>query len=824
MLLNKNWKMVYKGEVLNCKKFPVSMYQTLYMNGRADDPYYGENQEEAKELSREDCEFYCDFVPEGEMFSCDKIFITFYGLDTLAQVYLNGDLLFNSSNMFATFKHDITQNLLKGENRLTVKFSSPLVYAENAYNSRKLYGVEGTVPGYQHIRKAHYSFGWDWGPQLPDMGIWRDVEIEGVSVCQIENVYFKQDFNDDFSKLTLTVIPQLNLLGVKPLELLTEITLSDGRSLISRKSLTKSEKTRFTIENPPLWNVRCGSGDKNQPLQQVTLTVLENEKVICRHTERIGFRKLTVNNDPVNGKFCFVCNGREIFAMGANIIPSDQILPFVGDKRIDEMLENCVEMGFNCVRVWGGGIYPDNHFLDRCDELGLILWQDFMFACAAYKLNTAFADSVKKEVKDNVIRLRNHPCLGLWCGNNEIESMWEGWNVPEDAEAKEDYVKLFEEIIPNQLKQLDPQTFYWPSSPSSGGNQFNSSECFKESANCDKGDQHFWAVWHGFAPLEEFRKNYFPFCSEYGFESIPSVKTIAAFSRKQDMNLTSPVMEAHQKCTLGNEKLLFYIAQMCRCPKSFEETVYATQLVQAESIRLNAEHLRRNRGKCMGSLFWQLNDSNPVISWSAVDYYGRPKALYYASKRFYAPILLSCLEENIKDIQLHITNDTFQAAEGTVSWLLRRNDGVILKSGQLGFNVPALSASEIIALDFSKELKETEDRRSCFLEYSAVVGGKTVSRGSTIFVRPKSFKFLNPQLSLSLEETPSQFILHLKSKAFAKGVWLDLKEGDCIFSDNFFDFCGKYDVIVEKDSVTKPYNAQMFKSKLSAVCCYDLQY
>ena len=820
MLLNKNWKMKYKNREYPCKRFPVSMYQTLIMNGAADDPYYGENQYEAKELSRESCEFFCDFVPEGELFRNEKIIMTFHGLDTLAQVYLNGDLLFNSDNMFVTCRHDVTQNLLKGNNRLSVKFSSPLVYAENAHRDRPLFGVESTIPGYQHIRKAHYSFGWDWGPQLPDMGIWRDVELTGSSVCSIDSVYFKQNFSDDFKKLTLTVIPRINLWDIKPLELLIEIKLSDGRSLISRKSLSKSEKTEFTIENPPLWNVR-GLGE--QPLQTVILTVMEGEAALCVHSEKIGFRLLTVKNEPENHKFCFVCNGTEVFAMGADIIPGDQILPFVTDKRIDNMLEQCADMGFNCVRIWGGGVYPNDHFLEKCDEMGFILWQDFMFACAAYKLNTAFTESVKKEIRDNIIRIRNHACLGLWCGNNEIESMWEGWNVPSDSEAREDYVKLFEEIIPHELKKYDPERYYWPSSPSSGGNQFKGSRCFKGSSDCDKGDQHFWTVWHSYAPLEEFRKYDFPFCSEYGFESIPSMKTIAAFASRKDLNLSSPVMEAHQKCALGNEKLLFYIAQMCRCPKNFEETVYATQLVQAESIRLNVEHLRRKRGRCMGSLYWQLNDSNTVISWSAVDYFGRPKALYYASKRFYAPLLISCLEENTEDIQLHITNDTKDVKEGTVLWQLRKNDGTTVKQGEYGFRAEPLSAQKILSLNLSKELSSVRSRRSCFLEYSAVVDGETVSKGCTIFVRPKSFTFLNPELSLAIEETPSRFILHIKSRNFAKGVLLDLRDGDCIFDDNFFDICGRHTVSVDKTSLTKSFTAQMLKSKLTVMSCYDLQ-
>lgn len=819
MLLNKNWKLIYQNRTLPCKTFPVSMYQTLMANGKIDDPYYGENQYAAKELSRESCEFFCEFVPEADLFSEDKIYLRFYGIDTVSEVFLNDQSILKTDNMFITYECEVQAILKKGINRLSVKISSPLCFAEEAYKARPLYGVEGTVPGYQHIRKAHYSFGWDWGPQLPDMGIWRDVEIVGKTLCEIKSINFKQEFSDDLSSLTLTVSPELKLLGVRPLELLTEITLSDGRNLISRKPLHQSESTEFKIENPPLWNVR---GMGRQPLQTVTLTVFDGEKTVDTHTETIGFRKLTVNLENESGKFCFVCNNKEIFAMGANIIPCDQILPFATEERIDTMLNRCADLGFNCLRIWGGGIYPDDHFLNKCDELGFILWQDFMFACAAYKLTGSLASSIKRELNDNIIRLRNHPCLGLWCGNNEIESMWEGWGVPPDKEAQNDYIEIFEKMIPQQLQKLDPSTFYWPSSPSSGGSQYGG-KCFNGSSDKNRGDQHFWAVWHSFAPLEEFRKNDFPFCSEFGFESIPSIKTVSTFAKGKDLNLSSPVMEAHQKCTLGNEKLLFYIAQMCRCPKSFEETIYATQLVQAESIRLNVEHMRRKRGKCMGSLYWQFNDSNPVISWSAMDSLGRPKALYYATKRFYSPVLLSCFEENPEAIGLHITNDTPKSVSGKIWWQLRRNDGETIKSGSSDFESAPLSTAMILSVNLSRELKGTESKRSCFLQYEARVNNKTVSEGCTIFVRPKSFNFLPPDFTLTVDETPASFILTLKSKNFAKGVMLDLKDADCIFSDNFFDLCGKRIIEIKKDFLTKPLTVATLRKRLTVTSCYDLQ-
>ncbi len=818
MLINKNWRMIYDGKEYPCKKFPVSMYQTLIMNGKIEEPYDGENQYDALELSRKDCEFVCEFVPEGDIFKKDKALLVFHGIDTLSEVYFNGTRILTTDNMFRTYEKDVKDLLVRGKNLISVKISSPLKYAEEKYKERPLYGVEGTVPGYQHIRKAHCSFGWDWGMQLPDMGIWRKVEFVCKNNSAINSVYFEQKFSDNYRKLSLAIKPDITFPKGKTPELLTEIKLSDGRSLTSRKAVLKNMQIDFQLENPPLWNVR---GQGEQPLQEVKMTLFEGEKEVDSYFDRIGFRTLTVNMDNEKGKFCFCCNGKEVFAMGANIIPPDQILPNITKDKLERLLQECADLNFNCVRVWGGGVYPDDYFLSRCDELGFIVWQDFMFACAAYKLTPAFSATLEEELKCNILRMRNHPSIGLWCGNNEIESMWEGWGVPKDDEAKEDYVEIFEKMIPEALKKYDPNRFYWPSSPSSGGQQYGG-ECFKGSSANDKGDQHFWAVWHGLAPLEEFRKNDFPFCSEFGFESIPSIKTVATFARKKDMNLCSPVMEAHQKGGQGIGKLLYYISETCRMPKSFEETIYASQLVQAESIRLNVEHMRRKRGKCMGSLYWQLNDSNPVISWSAADYFGRPKALYYATKRFYAPIIVSCFEERIDDVQLHVTNDSDKKAAGSVQWQLRKNDGTVIKKGENAFILQPLSTQKAVSLDFSRELKTTEAKRSCFLEYKAVMNNEVISQGTTIFVRPKAFEFLPPDFTLGIEETPSKFILNLKSKAYAKGVYLDLKESDCTFSDNFFDFCGKYTVVIEKESLTKQMTASTLKGRLTVMSCYDL--
>ena len=300
------------------------------------------------------------------------------------------------------------------------------------------------------------------------------------------------------------------------------------------------------------------------------------------------------SKDEWGEEFCFVNNGVKVFAMGANYIPEDQIYPRRTRERTERLLRDCVDANYNFIRVWGGGSYPEDCFYDFCDTHGLIVWQDFMFACSAYLLTPEFEATVREEIRDNVLRLRNHASLGLWCGNNEIESAWEGWGLPEDPQAKADYLKLFEDLIPSLLRKYDPETFYWPSSPSSGGG-------FRNSSSNLAGDMHYWAVWHNFKPIEAFREFYYRFCSEYGFESLPDMKTVRSFAREEDLDLCGPVMEAHQKCTQGNEKVMYYLAQMVNYPYTFERLVYCSQLVQADCIRSNVEHMRRARGRCMGS-------------------------------------------------------------------------------------------------------------------------------------------------------------------------------------------------------------------------------
>ncbi len=646
--IDKNWRMKKPTEkdYLPCGNLPVSVYQTLMDNNKIENPYYGENEYRYRDISKDDYDFKTVFAADKNILSHDKVFLQFDGIDTISDIYVNNIYVGSTDNMFRTYKFDIKEQLTCGDNKLKISIKSPIRYIEKAYEKRHIYGVDTTMAGYPHIRKAHCMFGWDWGPQLPDLGIWRGVYLIAANTAKLDNIYIEQTFAEDYSTLTLKISAEFEYYDNSDVTADAEISLADGRVL---KGVLTSGKAVFKLANPDLWYPR---GYGKQHLNTVTVRLYKGTELLDEITEKVGFRKLTVHRDDEKGLFCFNCNGIDIFSMGANYIPQDQIFPYITKSRIREFLQHCVNANYNTLRIWGGGYYPDDEFLNECDKLGIIIWEDFMFACSAYKLTEKLEATIREEIRDNIKRMRNHACLALWCGNNEIESMWEGWGIPEDKDAQNDYVRIFEEIIPEELSKLDPQRFYWPSSPSSGGNQYGSDGVFKGSSDNHRGDQHYWDIWHNFKPLTEFRKYLYPFCSEYGFESVPSIKTIRTFAEESDLNLCCPVMEAHQKCVTGNEKLLYYIAQMCRYPYSFEKLIYASQLVQSDSIRSNVEHMRRNRGKCMGSLYWQVNDSNPVISWSSLDYYNRPKALHYAAKRFYAPVLLSCLEEDTSAVIL----------------------------------------------------------------------------------------------------------------------------------------------------------------------------
>ena len=798
--LNDNWTLNDGDKTYYHRKVPVSVYETLCEAGDVPDPYYRENERSASAVCERNFLFIKYFELTDRMLMQEELFLVFEGVDTLADVYLNDRIIGSCDNMHRRWEFDI-KGTAEPQNILRVELKSPNKYIRDANAVRPLAGVEHCMKGYQHLRKAHYMFGWDWGPKLPDLGIWRDVYVEGYSGARILSVYYTQKHTDGRVELTCKADLDIRSSGIR-----AEMVLTSPGGVRLAAPMVNGELT-IEINDPQLWWVR---GLGAQPLYTCEVRLISDRGVIDSNKRRIGLRTLGISRhkDRFGEEFTFVNNGVRVFAMGANYIPEDNILPHTSRKRTEKLLRDCAAANFNLIRVWGGGIYPDSFFYDLCDEMGFIVWQDFMFACSGYLLTPDFEATVRAEIRDNILRLRNHASLGLWCGNNEIESAWEGWGWPDDKEQKRDYIRLFEQIIPELILTYDHETSYWPSSPSSGGG-------FDKPSDAEKGDIHYWAVWHSYEPVESFRKVSCRFCSEFGFESIPDVKTVRAFADKQrgDFKLTSMVMQAHQKCTQGNEKLIFYISQMTEEPEDFERLIYCSQLVQAECMRSNIEHLRRMRGKCMGSCYWQLNDSNPVISWSSIDYFGRWKALHYAAVRFYAPILLSCDDSNKLHPTLWVTNDTMTEEVLTVSCRLRDNDANILREFTADIIADPMSAVKVMTLDLLPDIPVYERRRSVYLEYRLENELGVISRGTTLLVRPKEFQFKSARINAHIAEERDCFRLTLTSDVFAKSVFLSLRDYDCFFSDNWFDIHGNDPVTV---TFTKPAGAsRTIKTQLS---------
>jgi beta-mannosidase len=808
--LNGNWNM----KAVNSSSWipaqvPGSVASDLLRAGLIEDPYYRDQQYDVFKCFRLDYEYERDFQIGASFLQEDCVELCLEGLDTLAEISLNGETIGHTANMHRTYRLDVTHMLILGKNRLHILFRSPVEYVEKKQQERYLWAANGdyVVQGYPHLRKAHHMFGWDWGPKVPDSGIWRDIYLTTYKKGRIDDVYMMQDHSQSNS-VTLDMRVSTLLFGEEALEIEAVIVSPNGTKFSETcRTAGGTENLALNIGQPEIW---WPNGLGKQPLYELKITLRGAGSIVDERTYRIGLRTLTVKREPdVWGEtFEFAVNGLSIFAMGANYIPEDNIRDRHSRARTERLIRDCLDANFNCIRVWGGGFYPDDYFYDLCDQYGLIVWQDHLFACAEYEMTDSFTEEIKAEITDNVRRIRHHASLGIWCGNNEMELAWLEWDFPKREKLRTDYVKQFEIILPEIMRELDPNTFYWKASPSSGGG-------FDEPNAPHKGDVHYWEVWHGGKPFTEYRNHYFRFCSEFGFQSFPSLKTISQFTEEEDRNIFTSVMESHQKNPAGNGKILFGISENFLYPKDFDSLLYVSQLLQAEAMRYGVEHWRRNRGRCMGSVYWQLNDCWPVASWSSLDYYGRWKALHYSTKRFYAPILLSAEEEGTK-VGLTVTNDTLQTVQGTIAWCLRNRHGEILLCDSSIVTVEALTAKSCESLDFEEVLLDSNLKREAYLEYALYVDRKSVSEGTVLFVKPKHFQFTEPSLQADMKEEEDCFIIEVTAKAFALFVELDFSGRDARFSDNFFHVSAGEPkrILLNKNGLSEPAALEVLQREL----------
>lgn len=783
---------------------PGSVYHDLLAGGRIPDPFYRDNENEALKLMDNSFDYTRSFACPAELLDCDAVLLRCEGLDTLATITLNDQVIGKTDNMHRIWEFNVRTLLRDDLNTIHIHFDSPTLYIKEAYEKDPADGSSDAMVGFPLIRKAHCMYGWDWGPRLPDAGIWRDISLIGIEKARIQDVRTEQIHEN--GSVTVKVFTNVRLLGSGFTSAKTEITITapDGKTFTAvalggdfSEALAARPVGKFScsvkIDDPQLW---WPNGFGEQPLYTVRVDLIAEGKHADFWERRIGLRTMTIHRekDQYGEGFCHRVNGVDIFAMGADYIPEDNLLPRVNPERTRRLLEDAKAANMNCIRVWGGGYYPDDYFYDICDELGLMVWQDFMFACAVYNLTEVFDKNIRAEIVDNVRRLRHHASLGLWCGNNEMEQFVSFGTWVLNDRQKADYIKMYEYIFPEILKVEDPSTFYWPASPSSGGS-------FDDPVDPNRGDVHYWEVWHGLKPFTDYRNFYFRYASEFGFQSFPSMETIESFTLPEDRNVFSYVMEKHQRNASANGKIASYLSAMYLYPATLDGFVYASQLLQAQAMQYGVEHWRRNRGRCMGAVVWQLNDCWPVVSWASIDYYGRWKALHYYEKRFFAPVLISCHEEGIlsqdtnvnaepydlkKTARLNVSNETREDFDGIVRWSLRRPDASIIEEGSETVHVPALTA-----LWLEEHNYHDEDTYAAYFSYSLETPeGEMVGSGSVLFCPPKHFRFIDPSLRTSVEtDLSGDTFITVTAEAYARSVEIQCG-ADVVLEDNFFDMDG----------------------------------
>ena len=760
---------------------PGGVHTDLLAAGAIPDPFVGDNEKRVMWVGERDWEYRRTFTVPPALRGEEHLDLVCDGLDTLAAVWLNGELLGHTANMFCAYRWAVRDRLQPGENELRIVFSAPLPYIRERQQQRPLPSIaEMLIPGGQYLRKAPYHFGWDWGPKLTAVGIWQEVRLEGWSTARLDDVHLRQQHA--IGQVTVsartTVAPGS---AAPPLTLDLTITPPSGPVLRTQVALdgTTAEPV-LTIPEPELW---WPNGHGAQPLYQVELHLRAGDAELDSRAYQIGLRTIELRQqaDDAGRSFTFVVNGRPIFCKGVNWIPADSFASRVTPERLEPLLAAAAATHQNMLRCWGGGYYESEAFYNLCDRYGLLVWQDFMFACAGYPLQEeAFVAGIQPEVVQQVRRLRHRACLALWCGNNEIEAGWAGWgwNTPANADVKAADEQFFYRTLPGWVAAEDPDHAYWPSSPSSG-------RPGTDPSRDDMGDTHQWEVWHALQPFEHYRTHPSRFVSEFGFQALPALATVATYAEPPDWNMTSYIMEHHQKNIGGNGRIMSYLTAHFQLPKDFPSLVYLSQVLEAEALRVGVEYWRTLWPHTAGTLYWQLDDCWPVASWASIDYYGRWKAAHYAARRFYAPLLLS-LEAHAAGVNLAIHNDTPTPASGRVRWSLETLRGQPVQAGDIPYVVDGFAVERLPPLNIADQVTD-ENARDLVLVCELRQSEQPVSRCVLPFVPSKHLRLGDPGLTATVRAEGAHLIIDLTAQGLARFVEVALEGADTVFSDNYFD-------------------------------------
>jgi len=762
---------------------PGEVHMALLQAGKIPDPFTADNERQVQWVAERDWEFKGLLEVEERLLKEDRVWLCFDGLDTLTSVTLNGVDLGNTDNAFRSYAWEVKANLHAGENTIQIVFKSPVKFITDRQKEKPLFSVSQSIPGGPHLRKAPCQWGWDWGPMLPPIGIWKDARLEAYSTAKLESVHLQQEHQFD-GAVMVSVDARVFRFGDEPLQLCLTLKDPNGETFAnSCKVLNGSAETSIEISEPVLW---WPNGYGEQALYEAKVTLrTADETILDRKDYQLGLRTLELQQekDDYGESFTFVVNGVPIFAKGSNWIPADSFPTRIARERLDQLLGDAARAHQNMIRVWGGGFYESEDFYDLCDQYGILVWQDFIFACSVYPLDVpAFVENIHQELIDNVRRIRHRASLALWCGNNEMDWGWEmwGWKREDMHTYLEAYKTFFYETLPGWVSELDPDTPYWFSSPTSG-------TPFKNANSNESGDAHYWEVWHGAKPFSVYREQFPRFMSEFGFQSLPPLKTIQTYAGEDHWNLTDYMIEHHQRSDFASALFMGQMALHFMMPVDFPSLVYMTMVLQAEGIRYGVEHWRRNMHRVSGTLYWQLNDCWPVASWSSLDYFRRWKALHYMSKRFYAPVLLSIEDDEANAVmKVHLSNDLTEEWRGEIRWRLMRLDGEVLESGEEAATAKPLSSSLVFEKDFSR-LTLTEKRETVFVA-QLVRDGEVLATQMGTFVRNKHLQLVEPQLKAYLRQDGDGLaLIEVEAGYLARFVELSLDDWDVIFSDNYFD-------------------------------------
>ncbi|WP_288980006.1 glycoside hydrolase family 2 protein [uncultured Flavobacterium sp.] len=772
-LSSENWTFNNQNETKKHKAtIPGTVHTDLFQNQLIPDPFFGNNEKQLQWIENENWEYETHFTISEFELKNQNIDLEFEGLDTYATVFLNGKVVLEVDNMFRKWTISAKSHLKIGSNHLKVVFHSAVQKGKE--EAKKL---SYTLPEKERVfvRKAQYQFGWDWGPRFVTAGIWKKVQLKFWNSAKIENIKYSQiELND--KKAILEFTTEIHVSKVKTIQL----KINQKSETFNLKKGKNKIKMQYEITNPKLWWCN-GLGDSN--LYPFTVEISQKNQFLDAKKLHIGLRtiELVQEKDQVGKSFYFKLNGKSVFMKGANVVPPDSFLPRVSDSTYFSLVENAKKANMNMLRVWGGGVYFDDAFYEACDANGILVWQDFMFACSMYPGDEKFVENVKHEVIDNVNRLQNHPSIAIWCGNNENDEGWHNWgwqkqfnySKADSTQIWNDYKKVFHEMIPQTLDSLLPKekNIYWSSSPSIGWGR-------KESLL--QGDSHYWGVWWGKEPFEIYEKKVGRFMSEYGFQGMPNLETLQKIMRKEDLDFTSEAFKNHQKHPTGYETINEYMERDYVVPKDFEDYSYVSQLLQARGMKTAIEAHRRAKPYCMGTLYWQFNDCWPVTSWSSLDYYGNWKAFHYQAKRSFENILLSFEMTVNRGNKYFVINDGLQNYTGELKAEIRNFNGQLLWNDLTYCKADSKSIN--IAITYPYIPLDKIDTQNSYLKME-FISDENHWESSFFFEKPKNLKLSKPNIQI---KNINELTIEISSDVLAKDVFLS-SENEVFFEDNYFN-------------------------------------